>query len=63
MEGAGEQRKKAFLKAYSPYLVPVLVLGQHQDDLAALASTLGAIAFAFTLALRARAVGLGVVSL
>lgn len=39
MEGAATQHRKAFLKAYSPYLVPVLVLGQHQDDLTALATT------------------------
>lgn len=42
MEAAGAQRRKAFLKAYAPYLVPVLVMGQHQGDLVAMASALGA---------------------
>ncbi len=50
MEGAATQHRKAFLKAYSPYLVPVLVLGQHQDDLTALATTALGAAFAGLLA-------------
>lgn len=35
------QQSKAFLKAYSPYLVPVLILGQQQEELAAIASAMG----------------------
>lgn len=42
-EPASTQQSKAFLKAYSSYLVPVLILGQQQDELAAVASAMGKI--------------------
>lgn len=41
VEGATGQRQELFLKAYAPFLVPVLVLGQQQDELDTIAAALG----------------------
>ena len=41
-EAASEESSRAFLKSYSPYLVSVLMVEQKQDELAAVASAMGA---------------------
>ena len=41
-EAASEDSSRAFLRSYSPYLVSVLMIEQKQDELAAIASAMGA---------------------
>jgi hypothetical protein len=41
-EAASEESSRAFLKSYSPYLISVLMVEQKQDELAAVASAMGA---------------------